>query len=301
MGGVGASNGTVAVIDGNGGYASVAPDTDRFAMWGQGFGSWGKWNGDGNAAKFDRSTGGFIAGADGAVLDTLRLGAFAGYSTTRFDVDARNSSGSSENYHAGLYGGTTWGGIAFRSGLAYSWHDVTTTRSVAFTGFGDRLKANYDAGTAQAFGELAYGVHAGPVAFEPFANLAYVNLRTDGFTESGGAAALTSASSAIDGTFTTLGLRASSSFMLGTVNATAKGSLGWRHAFGDTTPLSTFSFGSGSPFIIAGVPIAQDATVLDLGMDFNVTPDTVLGVSYGGQFGSGMTDQTLRANFSAKF
>ena len=35
-----------------------------FGLWGQGFGDWGNTNGDHNAAKLTRDTGGFIIGAD---------------------------------------------------------------------------------------------------------------------------------------------------------------------------------------------------------------------------------------------
>lgn len=301
MGGVGASRGPVAAMDAYGAYASVDPMTDRVVFWGQGFGSWGHWNSDGNAARLGRSTGGFIAGVDGSI-DAWRIGAFGGYSASRFNVDARNSSGSSDNYHAGLYSGTTFGGFAFRSGLAYTWHDVTTTRNVAFQGFSDRLKADYHAGTAQVFGEFAHGYRAGAMAFEPFANLAYVSLRTDGFTESGGAAALNSRSATADATFTTLGLRASTDIVTGATATTLRGSLGWRHVLGDTTPLVGMAFASGgSPFTIAGVPIAENAAVVDLGLDMKVAPNAMLGISYGGQFGSDAIDQTIRANFTAKF
>ena len=58
---------------------------------------------------------------------------------------------------------------------------------------------------------------------------------------------------------------------------------------------------AGSPFAITGVQIAQDAAVLDLGLDFNLTSNASLGVAYGGQFGSSLTDQTVRANFCARF
>ena len=301
FGSVGASSSPVMAYASSG-PVSVAPDTDRFAVWGQGFGSWGQWRGDGNAARLDRSTGGFIAGADGLAFDTWRFGLFGGYSRTSFDAKDSRSSGSSDNYHIGLYDGTQWGNLAIRSGLAYTWHDLSTNRNVALPGFSDTLKGNTNAGTAQAFGELGYSIKAGQIAFEPFANLAYVSLRTNGFTETGGAAALTSSRSISDATFTTLGLRASSNVTLGTVNATARGSLGWRHAFGDTTPLSALAFASGgSAFTIAGVPIAQDAAVVDVGLDFNVARDTLFGISFGSQFGSGVNDQTIRANFSSKF
>jgi outer membrane autotransporter protein len=236
----------------------VAPTTDRFALWGQGFGSWGHTNSDGNAARLGRSTGGFLIGGDAPIFDTWRLGMMAGYSRSNFDVRDRASSGASDNYHFGLYGGTQWGDLGFRTGAAYTWHDIATSRSVAFSGFGGNLKGDYRAGTAQVFGELGYGIRTGSFGFEPFANLAYVNLSTDSFTERGGAAALHSNSISTGVTFTTLGLRASNDLALGATNATVHGTLGWRHAFGDTPPLATFAFVGGSPFTVAGVPIARE-------------------------------------------
>src|SRR5262249_38932940 len=77
--------------------------TDGVSLWSNGLGSFGRWNGDGNAAALKRDTGGFVAGADGLVGDTWRLGLLAGYSRTTFNVRDRSSSGSSDNYHVGLY------------------------------------------------------------------------------------------------------------------------------------------------------------------------------------------------------
>lgn len=298
--GVGASGSAVTYE--NGVPRPVAANTDGFAVWGQGFGSWGHTSGDGNAARLNRSTGGFFVGADAPVFDTWRFGAVAGYSHTSFNAKDRHSSGSSDNYHVGLYGGSAWGDLAFRSGAAYTWHDISTSRSVAFPGFSESLKGDYNAGTAQVFGELAYGFSMGAARFEPFANLAYVNLHTDGFRETGGAAALTSGSSSTDTAFTTLGLRGSTTFDLNGASVTAKGMLGWRHAFDDVTPTSVLRFaGGGNAFTVAGVPIARDAAVVEAGLDFALTPSAVIGVTYGGQFGSGIVDQSFKANFSAKF
>ncbi|MER9105931.1 autotransporter outer membrane beta-barrel domain-containing protein [Mesorhizobium sp. M0848] len=285
---------------GEGGPEMVAADTDRFAVWGQAFGSWGNTDSDGNAAAFDRSTGGLLAGAD-TLVGGWRVGLLGGYSHSSFDADDRNSSGKSDNYHLGLYGGTNWGAIAFRTGAAYSWSSLSTKRSVAFNGFTDGLSADYDAGTAQMFGELAYRADAGQFKFEPFANLAYVSVHTDGFTEDGGDAALTSAGSNTDATFTTLGLRGSTDFALGGMNATARGMLGWRHAFGDVTPTSSFAFAGGDQFSIAGVPIARDAAVIEAGLDFNMSANATLGLSYSGQFGGGGVDQGAKVDLGIKF
>lgn len=300
FGSVGASGGNTVTYE-NGKPRAVDATTDGGAVWGQAFGSWGHWNSDGNAARANRSIGGFFMGADAPAFDTWRFGAVAGYSRTRFDAKDRHSSGTSDNYSVGLYGGTQWGDLAFRTGTAYTVSDIATSRRVNFAGFSDSLSGDYRADTAQAFGELGYKMQAGNIALEPFANLAYVSLRTDGFSEKGGVAALTSRSIVTDTTFTTLGLRASTSFDLNSMAVTAKGMVGWRHAFGDTIPNSVMSFAGSAPFSISGVPIARNAAVVDLGLDMNLRANTTLGVSYGGQFGSGVTDQTLRANLSVKF
>ncbi len=298
---VGASDGGSGPHEGRQLGASAATAGDP-AVWGQGFGSWGHWNSDGNAAKLNRSIGGFFVGADAPVFDTWRLGAVAGYSNTSFEGSSLGSSVSSDSYHIGLYGGTNWDDFAFRAGATYAWHDISTDRSIQFPGLADSLKGDYHAAAVQVFGEFGYRMQANNIAFEPFANLAYVNLHTGGFTEKGGSAALTSASDSSGITATTLGLRASTSFNLNETPVTAKGMLGWRHAYGDVTPNSVMRAAAGSEaFSIDGVPIARDAAVIQAGLELALSPTTMLGVSYGGKFGSGVADQTFSAKFDLKF
>lgn len=286
----------------NGKPLTAPTPPDRLAVWGQGFGSWGHMDGDGNAARLQRSTGGFFVGADAPVSDTWRFGAVAGYSNTSLDADDRDSNGTSDNYHISLYGGTNWGNLTLRSGASYSWHDVSTKRNVSFSGFSDHLKESYSAGTSQVFGELGYGIAAGAVRFEPFANLAYVNVHTNGFTEEGGAAALTGHGTNSDATFATLGLRASTTFDLGGGTVTARGMAGWRHAFGDVTPETTMRFaGGGDAFSISGASLSRNAALIEAGLDYALTANATLGLTYDGQFSSDTSDQSVKANFSLKF
>ncbi|WP_163413601.1 autotransporter outer membrane beta-barrel domain-containing protein, partial [Escherichia coli] len=84
----------------------LAPSvTDQFSVWGTGFGNWGSGESNGHAASLESTTGGFLIGADTQIADNWRLGLLAGYSHTSFKVDDRNSSGDSDNYHLGVYGG----------------------------------------------------------------------------------------------------------------------------------------------------------------------------------------------------
>jgi subtilase-type serine protease len=278
-----------------------AATTARTAAWGQVFGAWSSIDGDGNASRMKQSTGGFITGIDTELAEAWRVGVLAGYSRTSFDAKDRSSSGDSNNYHLGLYGGTRWGALALRTGLSYTWSNIETGRTVSFRGFNDGLSADYDAGAFQAFGELGYRLDAAGAAFEPFVNLAHVSLHTDGFTEKGGAAALSAEAQTTNTTFSTLGLRASTDFMLGSVAASANGTVGWKHAFGDTTPFSKVGFAGSSLFTVTGVPIARNTFVLQTGLDMKVTDNATLGISYNGEFGSGSSTNGVDARLSVKF
>jgi len=290
----------------------VAPastdDLARYAAWASAFGSWTNQSGNGNAAGSKSSLGGFVSGIDAAIYDNWRLGVMAGYSRSTFKSAERASSGSSDNYTLGAYTGTEWTApqatIALRSGLAYTWHNLEMNRSVAFPGFSDNLLADYNAGSFQIFGELGYKVSVAPRSMiEPYANLAYVHLHTDGFIEKGvNGAALTVQSDNMDTTLSTLGMRASTGFELGSVPTTARVDLGWRHAFGDVTPTSTASFAAGSSlFTATGNAIGKDTALIEAGFDFELSKQAAIGVSYQGQFGSGLTQNGINADLRVKF
>lgn len=280
---------------------SVSADSDRPVFWGRGFGAWDRTGSDGNAASLNRKTNGFFVGADAPVSRHGRVGVIAGIGSTHFNTQDRLSSGSDDNYHLGLYGGTRWGGLALRAGAAYTLHDLSTNRSIALPGLTGRLKSDYTADTTQVFSELGYQIQVGRIALEPFGNLAHVNVRTDGFTEQGGAAALTGDSTRTQATFSTVGLRASTRFDLGGATVTAKGTIGWRHALGDRTPDAAMRFVGGDAFTIGGAPIGRDTAVIGAGLDYVLSQNATLGIAYDGQFGAGVSGQSMRADFNVRF
>ncbi len=302
FGGFGASTASVSTYtDGN--AAAAAATVDGPAFWTQGYGFWGHDDSDGNAAKATHSTGGFLVGADAPVADGWRAGLLGGYGRTTFDA---SGSGTSDNYSLGVYGGNQWGGLGLRVGMAYSWNDIDTRRAVAFTGFRDSLSAGYSAQTVQGFGDLGYKLPVyetwlGQVAMEPFVGLAYVGLHADAFTERGAAAALSAVAQDAGEVFSTLGLRASDGFALGSLQLTAIGTAGWRHTYNDVAQTSTLRFVGSNDFTVAGVPIARDAALIEAGLSTDVTQAVSLSVTYTGQFGNGTEDQGVRGTIAWKF
>jgi len=105
----------------------------------------------------------------------------------------------------------------------------------------------------------------------------------------------------MDTSFTTLGVRASRDVSLGTVEATLRGALGWRHAFGDITPAISQAFQNSDAFSVTGVPIAEDAVVLEAGLDVLVGAATTLGIAYTGQFGDGAQQNGFTASLKVSF
>jgi outer membrane autotransporter protein len=271
-------------------------------VWGQAYGSWGSFDGNTNTADVDRSIGGIFVGADTRVGATSHVGFAVGYGQASLDVDDRNSSEERDDYHLALYGGTNWGALGVRVGAAYTWHDLETRRRIYLPGVEGTAKSDEDAGTAQVFGEVGYGIQAGAMKFEPFAGIAYVNLDTDGFTERGSAAALRGRGSSDDMTTTTLGLHANTQFRFDTATVvTAHGTLGWRHAFDDVTPTETLAFAGSTSFSVAGVPVAEDTLVIGAGLDISFTRDLSAGISYTGEIGDDVQDHGIRGNLSWKF
>jgi outer membrane autotransporter protein len=292
------SSGT-ATIDANGLHEAPA-NADGVVIWGEALATTADTKGFGYAADFGHTSAGFVAGADAPVGD-WRVGVIGGYSHSNFKVSERASSGSSDNYDVGVYAGTQWGALGFRTGAIYGWHNIETMRNVVFPAFSEALSAGYNSGTGQAFGELAYRFDMDRSTFEPFVNAAYVHLNTDGFAETGGTtAALTSAEATMDTSFTTIGLRSSTDFDLGETKATVRGMLGWQHAYGDVMPNSNFALKSGAAFTISGVPIAKDALAVDAGLDFAVSSTATLGAYYSGQIASGSQAHSFKINFNMK-
>jgi len=279
------------------------PQNLVYASWAQGFGSWGQIDGNSGAAGINHSTGGFISGFDATFNRTWRVGLAAGYSQTSFNVSDRASSGTSDNYHVALYGGAQLGAWGIRTGAAYTWHDINTSRTIAFPGFADAAQSSYSARTAQVFGEVGYSIATPIVAIEPFAGLAYVHFDNSAFTERSGPAALVGRSDNRDVAYTTPGVHTASSYLLSDSTVLiARSTLGWRSAFGDVTPTSNLAFVSGGvPFDVTGVPIARNSAIVRGELDWKVRPNVVLGVTYSGALADKSQDHAVQGRFTVKF
>ena len=217
-------------------------------------------------------------------------------------MPARGSSANIDTAHVGAYAGTGWGAWRLRTGGEFAWSQLSTSRAIIFPGFMDSATAHYGAQEGQLFGELGYGMSFGRIATEAFGGVAGVTLHTDGFAETGGAAALRVAGNNDTVGYTTLGARAATVLDVWGMALTPRVSAAWQHAFGDVTPKAALSFQTiGTAFTVAGVPIARDAALVNAGADLALNPRATVGLAYVGQLSGRDQDNSVNGTFRWKF
>lgn len=272
-------------------------------VWAQIYGGWANYDGGSTNADVETSIGGILSGVDVTVANWM-FGIAAGYSQSTADVNSLNSSSDVDSALIALYAGTSAGPLNLRLGASYAFNQIETSRSLSFRGHSGQAEADYDGGTTQIFAEAGYGFAMQQVALEPFVGLSYVHLNTDGFTETGSANALTGASSTADVGYTSVGLRVATRMALsGGMVLMPHASVAWQYAFGDTAPETQVALLSvpGSAFTVAGVPLAENTALLEIGTDLAINDRASLGASYVGQFGDGVAVNAVQATFSWRF
>lgn len=278
----------------------AAPD---IVFWAQGFGAWGRFSGDGNAATVNRDLAGFFTGVDTRVGASGRAGVAAGYTSAKNALDGRGTA-NVESGHVAAYGGWSFGALNLRAGGGYGFHTIATDRTVAFPGVFDRAFANYDGNTGQIFGEAGYGFALGNVAVEPFAGGAWVRVHTDAAAERALAAGLNFAGTTFEVGYSSLGIRAASLLPLDSgMVLIPRAALAWQHAFNSVRPDAVLAFqvAPAAPFTISGVPIARDALLAEAGIDLALNAHATIGVSYTGQVANNVQDHAAKGRFAWKF
>ena len=281
-------------------YGPGAPATEgpQNGAWIAGYGGWNNIDATGNTGAASNDYGGVIAGVDRAFGETWRLGIFGAYGSTDVDQSGRASSADVDSFSAGLYGQATVDALFVNLGGVFSWHDVDTSRTVPVRSAVQNLTASYDAYSWQLFAEAGYRFAWDGTTLEPFGGVSYLQLDRDGFTETGGSAALSAGSNTEETTFTTLGVRVGQQV---TDTFRVQGTAAWRHAFGDVDPTAGFTLAGSNPFTVAGAPIAEDALLVEAGVELDLANNVTIGVGYGGRFGDGTTANQVQGYLRVAF
>ena len=270
-----------------------APTEARYGVWGSAFGGSGSISGDGATGSHSTSsqTYAFASGLDYHVTpDTLVGFALAG-GGTHWSLDQALGSGRSDMFQAGVYGRTRWGAAYLAGALAYSFHDVTTDRTVTVSG-SDVLEGNFQANVFSGRLEGGYRYATPWLAFTPYGAVQVQSVALPAYGESATSGssqfALNYASSSETTTRTELGVRFDSSYLLARGETlTLYSRAAWVHDFGNSTRASaTFQALPGSNFIVNGATPAADGAIVTAGAEYKLTSGWSVVAKFDGEFSS---------------
>lgn len=262
--------------------AAGREDTGR--VWLQALGHGGKLDRDYDALQ--HSTKGLVMGADWRVDEQWRMGVMGGKSQTRLDGSLLDAD--LDSWHLGAYALRQSGHLALRLGATHSSHDGSTKRQVAFNGFSDRPKGQYDANTQQAFAEAGYNLGRDVYRIEPFASLGYQRYQRSSYTEKGGDAALRVQGQTRNNVSSTFGLRVAQLNTLDNgMQLTPRLSAGWKHTYGEVYSQTRQKLATGGTrFTVEGAALDRDSMMLDAGLDLSLSARHTLGVGVTGEIGT---------------
>jgi outer membrane autotransporter protein len=263
--------------------ASSGADSGR--VWIQALGHGGKVDRDFDST-LKHATQGLIMGADWRLDEQWHVGLVGGKSQTK--LDARQYDGDLDSWHLGAYAVRQDGPFSLRLGATYASHDGDSKRRVAFNGFSDRLKGNYDANTQQAFAELGFNLGRNNATIEPFASLGYQRYQRDSYSEKGGDAALKVFGQTRDNLSSTFGLRTAKITRLDNgMSLTPRFSAGWKHTFGEIENDTRQQLVKGGKrFEIAGAALDRNSLSVDAGLDLGLSANHTVGVGLTGEMGT---------------
>ncbi|MCC8108417.1 MAG: autotransporter domain-containing protein, partial [Planctomycetes bacterium] len=276
---------------------------DAFPIWAEGQGFENRANGRAGVAKSRLYGVRATIGAEKTFLGGWLLGGAFRYGNTTFKVDERNSKADVDSFSFGLYAGRDvamdLGTLRLNLGAAYSYHDIDSERRLTHTLLGQTLEADYKAHAFQAIGDLGFAFFLNRLEVEPYLRLGVHSIRTRGFSERGGDAALSAAGERTTNVSQTLGVRTA---LPVTERFTARAGAGWIHTYGQKDARSAFRFiDGGDAFSINGVTVPRNAVKVQLGLDINLTSRADLYVGYDGYLGSGTGNHAGRVALQVNF
>ena len=275
--------------------------TEGTGLWLRGLYDWAHSRG-GSSLRLGVDRKGVLGGIDGD-MGGLRVGAIGGYVEGDLNVRGQAASAKDRTKLVGVYAGWGAGGLSVRGGANWSWHDVDTSRAIAFPGLAGTATPSYKAQSGQIFGEIAYNLLTGPIRLEPFADFAHVRNRTDGFAETGSMGGLNVGRDRRDADFATLGLRLGGTVPVGP-GATLRPRLSaaWQRGWGDLRGTTVASFGpSAGTFLLTGAGVGRDTLVLDGGFDADLGGGLTLGASANAGVSKRWSSSGLRATLGLRF
>ena len=250
-------------LEGKSGPSVMQPTPEnRWGVFVTGLGEFTNVDSTSNAHGFDLTTGGVTFGVDYRVGSNFAIGLTGGYAHTNAEL-ADNGNLDVDGGKIGLYATAFGGGFYVDTAVTGGFNSYDTDRTALLgSAHGSTDGADFTALLAVGYDWKSGGLSIGPVA-----NFQYTYVSFDDFTESGSLAPLKFNSQNADSTRTSVGLKTSYDWKVGSVLIKPEIRAAWQHEFGDSeySIVSRFANGAGSSFTVNGPQIGRDSLLIGAG------------------------------------
>nr|MBX2824183.1 autotransporter domain-containing protein [Gammaproteobacteria bacterium] len=282
----------------------------RLGVFISGSGTFGDYDGDANGAGYDYDAAAVLGGADYRISDTAAVGFYAGYDRTDLNLGNNGGTVDADTARFGATGtwwapqtlsekhdldGTTY--VEAHAGGAHHWYQ--TDRN----GFGGVASGDTTAVEFSTGGTLGYEFRKGNFTFGPEASLNYMHLWTDGFTETGSLAPLTTNNNTSGSLYSTVGGRMAYQLEIQGLQISPFAHAGWRHEYLGTTGsiAARFANGAGGVFNVSGSSAARDSIVAGAGINAILNEWLSAELSYNGEGSADTEIHSINGSVTARF
>ncbi len=248
-----------------------------------------------NQTGFDFTLGGFTAGGDYRLRDSLLVGLATGYSHTASGFHGSGGGATANTVPVNAYAAYFPGPLYAYGSLGYALNLFDLERGLSFGGLSRTAKSSPTGHQFNAYGETGYDLRVWRYILTPSATLAYSRLWVGGFTEQdAGALNLQVGSQTADSLQTGLGGRLTVPFKAGQVKVAPQVYAFYEHEFANgSRGLDARLSQGGSAFNFQTDAAKRNFAVVGASLTLGLKENLMLQVDYNAELG--------RGNYTAHF
>lgn len=268
----------------------TVPGQDNYYIEGSRHQGRSRGDSDVGSTRFTSSAG--LVGGDRIVKNDnqyLSVGALVGYSRTSSGLGSAGSSTKVKEKTLGVRSSWKRGSWYTNATFAYSFEDYESTRAINFPGTTAIATSETDGRTWVAGVNVGRRMHFAKVMVSPFAGLIASDWQADGFAESGaGAFNATVSDQSARSLRSQLGLEGRMNLKLGSLQLQPHFRAAWMHEFDNDARTMNSAYGPVS-FAIQTRDPQRDSALVNVGLDFVLSPRAIIYADYSTEAGSGNT------------
>ncbi|MFA5984424.1 MAG: autotransporter domain-containing protein [Methylococcaceae bacterium] len=283
------SSASSRVAGGDGGGQGVG------TLWTRAFGAFGDNHGDGNAAGFESSTGGGIAGWDLPVGEKLLAGASFGYARTK--IDARDGGGRAnlDAYQLLFYGSWADGPAFADASLGYGFDHYDNNRGIAIGSLNRTSGSKADGHDFSAELSGGWRLTVTDYILEPVVGLRYDRISRNAFVENGaGVLDIAVGDSTLDALRSSVGAKVHRRVLLSGLAIEPELRVAWQHEALDQNAVINAGL-NGTGYSVAGARPGRDAAAVGAGVSAVLDNNLKFYANYDGTVSENQTIHAVTA------